>query len=218
MNSIGKTALAVIFAVLVCGALQGAPAAWADTDFRNYGVADIGLSRPLGGLDDAGYDTGITTRIAYGRILGENLAVEGGVDFFYSDNETSGTSSVAGYYTRDDKIGVSALLVTLKGRFPVGPLTLFAGAGVGGYYVSLDSEIETSALGDFDVDDDDAVWGVHVVFGTEWNLTPRIFLGGQGLYRWTDDIHIDKRVGTVPVQLDGDLDGFAVTFLGGFRF
>ena len=68
MNAIGKTALAVIFAVLVCGALQGAPAAWADTDFRNYGVADI---------------------------------------------------------------GVSALLVTLKGRFPVGPLTLFAGAGVG---------------------------------------------------------------------------------------
>ena len=218
MNAIGKTALTVIFALMAFGALPGSPAAGAVMDYRNYGAAGIGLGRPLGGLDEAGFDTGLDTRVAYGRVLGGNLAIEGEADFFFSDNEISGASPVAGYYNREDRIGVSALLVTLKGRFPLGPVTMFAGAGVGGYYVSLNSEIETGALGDFDVDDDDSVWGVHLVFGTEWNFSHRIFLGVQGLYRWTDDIHIDKRVGTVPVQLDGDLDGIAVTFSGGFRF
>ena len=218
MKAVGKNLLIVLWVVVVAGALAGEPVEAAAADFRNYGMAGIGLNRPTGGLDDAGYDTGLITRITYGRMLGKNLVVEGTAEFFYTDQDLSGTTAVAGYYTREDKLGVSALMVTLKGQFPAGPLTLFAGAGVGGYYVSLDSEIETSALGDFDVDDDDSVWGVHVVLGATWDLTPRIFLGGQGLYRWTDDVNIEKRVGTVPVELKGDLDGYAVAFLGGFRF
>lgn len=218
MNAIGKKALIVLLAVMAVGALLGTPAPADTMDFRNYGMGGIGLNRPTGGLDDAGYDTGLSTWVTYGRVLGEYLVVEGTADFFLTDQDSSGTTSVAGYYTREDSVGVSALMVTLKGRFPVGPLVLFAGAGIGGYYVSLDSEIETSAMGDFDVDGDDSVWGAHVVFGATWDLNRRIFLGGQGLYRWTDDINIDKRAGTVPVQLSGDLDGFVVTFLGGFRF
>jgi opacity protein-like surface antigen len=217
MKAIGKKALIVLLTAMTFGALPGTPGLAAAKDFKNYGMAGIGLNRPTGGLDDAGYDTGLTTWITYGHVLGENLVVEGTADFFFTDQDSSGTTAVAGYYTREDTLGVSALMVTLKGRFPVGPVVLFAGAGVGGYYVSLDSEIETSALGDFDVDDDDSVWGVHVVCGASWDLTRRIFLGGQWLYRWTDDINIDKRVGTVPVQLNGDIDGYAVTFLGGFR-
>lgn len=218
MNAIGRSLLIVRLVAVVFGVLAGTPILAAAADFSNYSTVGIGLNRPIGGLDDAGYDTGLTTGITYGRMLGNNLVVEAMAEFFFTDEDFSGTTAVAGTYTREDTIGVSALMVTLKGLLPVGPLTLFAGAGVGGYYVSLDSEIETSALGDFDVDDDDSVWGVHVVLGATWDLTPRIFLGGQGLYRWTDDVNIDKRVGTVPVEFKGDLDGYAVTFLGGFRF
>jgi opacity protein-like surface antigen len=218
MNAIGRKVPTVLLVLMVLGIFVGTPASVDAMDFDNYGMVGVGLSRPTGGLDDAGFDTGLTTRITYGRVLSKHLVVEGSAEFLFTDDDSSGTTSVAGYYTREDTVGVSALMVTLKGRFPVGPVKLFAGAGVGGYYVSLDSEIETSALGDFDVDDDDSVWGVHVVLGATWDLTPRVFLGGQGLYRWTDDVNIDKRVGTVPVQLKGDLDGYAVTFLGGFRF
>jgi opacity protein-like surface antigen len=218
MKAIGKNLLIILWIVTAFGALGATLVSAAAADFKNYGMAGIGLNRPTGGLDDAGYDTGLITGITYGRLLGPNLVIEGTAEFFYTDQDLSGTTSVAGYYTREDTLGVSALMVTLKGQLPAGPLTLFAGAGVGGYYVSLDSEIETTALGDFDVDDDDSVWGVHVVFGATWDVTRRIFLGGQGLYRWTDDVNIEKRVGTVPVELKGDLDGYAVTFLGGFRF
>jgi opacity protein-like surface antigen len=218
MNAIGKSLLIVSLVAMVWGALLWTPAWAGAADFKNYGMAGIGLDRPTGGLDDAGYDTGLTTWITYGRVLGKNLVVEGTAEFFFKEEDFSGTTPVAGTYSREDTIGVSALMVTLKGTLPAGPVTLFAGAGVGGYYVSLDSEVETSALGDFDVDDDDSVWGVHVVLGATWDLNPRIFFGGQGLYRWTDDVNIDKRVGTVPVELKGDLDGYTVTFAGGFRF
>ena len=218
MKAIGRSLLIVIWVVMVFGALAWTPGWAAAMDFRNYGLAGIGLNRPTGGLDDAGYDTGLTTRITYGRVLSKNLVVEGTAEFFFTDQDLNGGTDDAGYYTREDTIGVSALMVTLKGQVPAGPLTLFAGAGVGGYYIALDSEIETTAFGDFDVDDEDSVWGVHVVLGATWDLTRRIFLGGQWLYRWTDDVKIEKRVGTVPVELKGDLDGYAVTFMGGFRF
>ena len=216
--TIGKNLLIAIWIVMAFGVLAGKPASAAAGDFKNYGQAGIGLNRPTGGLDDAGYDTGLTTRITYGRVLSKNLVVEGTAEFFFTDQDLNGGTDDAGYYTREDTIGVSALMVTLKGQVPAGPLTLFAGAGVGGYYIALDSEIETAAFGDFDVDDEDSVWGVHVVLGATWDLTRRIFLGGQWLYRWTDDVKIEKRVGTVPVELKGDLDGYAVTFMGGFRF
>jgi opacity protein-like surface antigen len=218
MNTSGSRALIIFLVLTAMGAVAGTPVPGDAMDLRNYGMIGLGLSRPTGGLDDAGYDTGLSTRITYGRILSKNLVVEGTADFYFTDEDFSGSTSVAGDYTREDTIGVSALLVTLKGQIPIGPAMLFVGAGVGGYYVSLDSEIETDSLGDFDADDDDSVWGAHVVCGATWDLTHRIFLGGQGLYRWTDDINIDKRVGTVPVQFKGDLDGYTITFLGGFRF
>ena len=76
----------------------------------------------------------------------------------------------------------------------------------------------TTAIGDFSADGDDTVWGAHMVIGVTWDLTPRIFLGGQALYRGTEDVKIDKLAGTVPVRFNGDLDGYALTFSGGFRF
>jgi opacity protein-like surface antigen len=217
MNAIGRKVPTVLLVLMILGIFVGTPAA-DTTDFENYGMAGIGLNRPTGDLDDAGYDSGVATWITYGRVLGKYLAVEGTAEFFFTDQDISGTSTLAGTYTREDNISVSTLMVTLKGRFPAGPVMLFAGAGVGGYYVSLDSEVETSAWGDFDVDDFDTVWGIHVVLGASWDLTRRIFLGGQGLYRWTDDVNLHNLVGVVPVQFKGDLDGYAITFLGGFRF
>ena len=218
MNTSGSSVWTVFLVLMVFCTIGGSAVPCDAMDLGNYGMVGIGLNRPTGGLDDAGYDTGLSTWITYGRILSKNLVVEGTANFFFTDQDLSGTTSVAGYYTREDTIGVSALMVTLKGQVPIGPVMLFAGAGVGGYYVALDSEVETDALGDFDVDEDDSVWGVHAVCGATWDLTHRIFLGGQGLFRWTDDVNIDKRVGTVPVQFKGDLDGYTITFLGGFRF
>ena len=194
-------------------------ATWADgSEYKNYVKAGLGLHRFTGGLDDADYDAGIAFNATYGRYLGKNFAVEGTIGFFGTEQDFSGSTGVAGAYTREDKILVSSVLGTLKGELPLGPVTIYAGAGVGVYYAALDSEIETTSLGSFDVDEGDAVFGVHLVVGGSYDITPRVFVGAQGMYRWTGDLDIDKTTGTVPVRVDGDLDGFAVTLSAGFRF
>ena len=213
MNALGHKVLILILAVTLTAAGQAAA-----MEYKNYGVVGVGASIPTGGLDDAGYDAGIATWVSYGRMLTDNLAIEAGGGFFYTDQDLEGNTSMAGYYTREDHVGVSYVSVTLKAVIPAGPVMLFAGGGIGGYYVSLDSDVETSAIGDFNVDDDDSAWGVHLVAGASWDISSRFFVGGQGLYRWTDDIDIYKQVGSVPVRFSGDLDGYSLTIFGGFRF
>ena len=108
--------------------------------------------------------------------------------------------------------------MTLKGELPVGAASIFGGIGGGVYTVTLDSDIETSRLGDFSTDDDDTVLGAHVVAGANYDITDRFFAGVEGMYRWTDDVDIHETVATIPVEYSGDLSGFSVTFNGGFRF
>lgn len=82
----------------------------------------------------------------------------------------------------------------------------------------MNSDITTPYLGEFDKDESDNVFGFHVVTGVNYNITSRFFLGLQGLYRWTEDIDINKSAETVPVIVEGDLNGYIVTLAAGFRF
>lgn len=218
MKRIEKSGVMLLFIVL---ALVGPKvnAAWADSAlYKNYGQVGLGFNQFSSELDDAGYDAGIASHATYGRYLSKYLAVEGTVDFFYTDGDFSGSTVVAGSYDRDDKIYVSSFLATLKGEIPVGPVILYGGAGIGVYYAALRTEIETANLGSFDVDEDDTVFGVHLVAGGRYDITRRLFVGAEGVYRWTGDLDIDKTTATVPVRVKDDLEGFAVTLTAGFRF
>lgn len=208
----------LLFLVALAGLTSKAVRAEAG-EYKNYARGGLGVHQFRSDLEDAGYDdTGVALDAAYGRYLARNLVIEGSLGYLYTDQDFSGSTGTAGFYTRDDEISVSTLLVTLKGEIPAGPVTFYAGGGAGIYFVALDSEIETEDLGDFDVDDDDTVFGVHVVVGGYHNINERFFVGMEGLYRWTDDVDINKTTGTVPVRLNGDLDGFTVTATAGFRF
>jgi opacity protein-like surface antigen len=98
-------------------------------------------------------------------------------------------------------------IITLKGKYAVGHLAVFAGIGGGVYAVTLSSEIESSRLGDFDSDDSDGVFGAHVTAGATYNINERFFLGLEGSYRWTGDVDIRESVASVPVEYSGDLSG-----------
>lgn len=219
MKKMSKSAISALLVLLIPFGLMG-QAAWADAgNFRNYGRIGLGVNQFEGDLDDAGYDSGINFNASYGRYLTNNLVFEGTVDFFYShQDDINGSTGVAGAYSRDDDLSVLSLLATLKGEIPIGPVTLYGGGGVGLYYAVLRTEISTYYLGDFDTDDDDSVFGVHLVAGGYYNITERVFAGFEGLYRWTDDLDMHKTIGTVPVRLKGDLDGYTVTMSAGFRF
>ena len=196
----------------------GNSAAAASDAYRNYGQLRLGMNEFLGDMDDADLDMGGDIGAAYGRYLTPYLVLEAAVDFFGSDRDVRGSTSTAGSYKREESIGVMGLLATIKGDFPVGPLRIFGGGGVGFYMLFLNAEIGTTYLGDLDTDEYDSVFGVHAVAGVTYDITQRFFAGLQALYRWTDDIDIDETVGTVPVRLEGDLNGYTVNLTAGFRF
>lgn len=209
----------VAFVIVIAFTTVTAGGAWADAaDYKNYGQLIIGMNQPTGDLDDAGYDANVNIAVTYGRYLAKNFVVEGSLGTFFADRDFSGNTSITGNYTRDDIVSASSILGTIKGELPMGPMTLFAGAGVGLYFVALDSEIDTDRLGDLDADDSDSVFGAHVVVGGNFNITPHVFLGVEGLYRWTTEFDMRDSVGTIPVEVEGDLDGYAISLLGGFRF
>lgn len=210
--------LRLLMMVLVALVAVVSTAAADDKDYMNYGRVGLGGHKSTEDLDGADYDAGGSVGFAYGRYLNKHLILEGGVNYFHSGEDSSGNTVTAGDYDREDDLNVSAVLVTLKGELPLGPLRLFAGAGVGGYLAYLTSEIETQNLGDFDADDTDLVFGAHIVAGGTYDITPRIFAGIEGMYRWTDDVNLSETVGTVPVTYKGNLNGYSIYLTGGFRF
>jgi hypothetical protein len=214
--------IAIVSVILV--SLTGIPA-WAETEsnkksktYHNYARISTGGSLFTDDLDDAEFEGGINGSLSYGRYLFRNLVVEASVGGFATAEEFEGRTALAGDYTRTDSIFVNTLLATVKGEWPVGPVRLFVGGGVGGYFLSLRSDMETDRLGDFESSQTDLVVGVHGVAGAYFDITQRFFLGLEGMYYQTDEIDIDEQAASVPVGYKGNLDGFTMAFTCGFKF
>lgn len=192
---------------------------WADDGkFRNYAIVDLGFYQPADDLDKSEFGTGINFSAAYGRYIAQHLIFEAGLGFYYTDRDFLGSAPIAGSYTQEDTIGVSPITVSLKGALTAGNAEFYGGGGIGGYFVVFNSDITASNLGSFNVDDDDIVLGAHVVAGVNFNITKRFFIGVDGKYYWTDTVSITKRVADIPIAYNGDLNGFSVNFVFGFRF
>ena len=190
----------------------------ATEDWKNYGQGRFGMLQPAGDFDEADYDTGAAFAATYGRYLTPNLIVEGSFEFATAEQESTGITASAGHYDRENLLSSGACLITLKAEQDLGPVRLFGGGGVGAYAVTLESDIETTRLGDFDRDDSDTVFGAHVVAGAAFDVTDRFFIGIEGLYRWTDEVDIDETVAEIPVAYNGDLSGYQLSLSAGFRF
>ena len=184
----------------------------------NYGQLKLGVFQPAGDLDDAGFDTGGGVAVAYGRYLTPYLVFEAAIDGFATENDFRSANDSAGSYKQDNTLAAGAFLLTLKGEYPIGPVSLFGGIGGGVYSVTLDSDIDSNTLGNFSTDDSDAVLGAHVVAGANYDVTERFFVGVEGMYRWTDDVDLNETVASIPVKYSGDLSGYTVTVNAGFRF
>lgn len=193
--------------------------AWAEgKDYPNYVRLSSGFYQPTGGLDDAGYDSGGDLAVFFGRYLGKHLVLEGGIGFLYTENEIVGSTPVAGFYIEEDSVGILSVTLTAKGVYPIGRFELFGGGGIGEYLVSFDADVRTSNLGDVDTDEDDTVFGFHAVGGFNFKITERFLLGAEVKYLWTDDVEISKQISDIPIQLQGNLNGYSVNIIFGFRF
>lgn len=204
--------------------LTGMPA-WAKSESKkksknhhNYARIGIGCSRFSDDLNETEFERGVNGSLSYGRYLSKYLVIEASIGGFATGQEFGGNTALAGDYIRTDTIFVNTLLATVKGRWPIGPVRLFAGGGVGGYYLTLHSDMETDRLGDFQSIQSDSVVGVHGVAGTYFDITDRLFLGLEGMYYQTGDIEIDEQAASIPVSYDGNLDGFMLSLTCGLTF
>lgn len=216
------TGIAIVSVIIV--SITGM-SAWAETEskkkpktYHNYARIGIGGSLFTDDLEEAEFEGGVNGSLAYGRYLFKHLVVEASIGGFAAAEEFEGRTTLAGDYTRTDSIFVNTLLATVKGVWPIGPVRLFAGGGVGGYFLSLHSDMETDRLGDFESSQSDSVVGVHGVAGAYFNITKRFFLGLEGMYYQTDDIEIDEQAASIPVGYEGNLDGFTLALTCGFKF
>jgi opacity protein-like surface antigen len=212
---LGMVVAVNVLSVIVAGNVMADDGVWR----ANYAQVKLGAFQPTGDLDDADFDAGPLASVAYGRYLTRYLSVETSIEGFGTQNDDiRGTNTIAGSYELENTLAASAFLVTLKGEYPVGPVSFFGGIGGGFYVVTLDSDIDTSMIGDFSIDDDDSVFGAHVVAGANYDITDRFFIGLEGMYRWTDDVDLSETVALIPIEYSGDLSGFSVTVNAGFRF
>ena len=184
----------------------------------NYIRAKAGVMQPASGFDQACYDAGPDVGFAYGRYLGEHCLLEGAIESFGAEKEAKGTTLTTGSYTQENDIGVTALLLTLKGEYPAGPVNLSGGAGIGVYEVGLNSTIKSEKVGEYKADDNETVLGAHLTVGASYDLSQSFFVGIEGLYRWTEKVKIEKTAVSVPVSYKDNLDGYTVAATFGFRF
>ena len=97
-------------------------------------------------------------------------------------------------------------------------MELFAELGVGAYFAKFDGILNNPALGVIVFDDDDAVFGLSLGFGVNYNITEEFYLGIVGKYLLTSDVEFGGVATSGLASLETELDGFIVTGVFGFRF
>jgi hypothetical protein len=162
-------------------------------DRPNAISAGIGYYFYTGDVEDrTDLDGAVNIEAAYTRQLHPNFALRAGTGYFHDGR------------LGDDLRGYP-LTVTALGVYPAGRLRLFAGGGVGVYFVDFEGKVDGTPI-----DDSDTIWGGHVLVGTSFDVTTTIFLGLEAKYLFLDSARLGSR--------ELDLDGVTVTATVGFRF
>ena len=190
-SPIGKTS---IFMVVLVLAFLIPIDVFAQSPF--YIAFKPGIYSPQSG-DLDGFDNGFSGEVAFGYRVNPNLAAEIGIGFF----NTEGEKTVGGeiYGGREFDIYVYPVTFTLKAILPYKRWEFFGLVGAGLYFVSrpYDDYYDDNHDHDYhhhnhDGDDDyDTILGGYLGAGIHYNITPRIFVGVEGKYLWTDKVKLE---------------------------
>ncbi len=166
-----------------------------------------------------GFDNGFSGEIALGWRFNPNIAAEFGIGYFNTEGEKTvvGTTYV---YREEFDIDVFPVTFTLKAILPYKKWEFFGLAGAGVYiaYGPYDDDYDHHHY-DYDYDDDDdydydARLGGYLGAGIHYNVTPKIFVGVEGKYLWTDKVKLDYE----DLRLKFKMDGIIATAVFGIKF
>lgn len=167
-------------------------ATWGD-DKPNYISAGTGFYFYLGDVGEkTNLDEAFIGEIAYGRSFHPNFALEGRIGYIHDGH-------------RSDELQGYPLTLTAIGIYPLENVNLFAGGGVGVYFMNFDGEVNN-----VNVHGKDTAFGGHLLMGANLNVWSPVFVGIEGKYLFVEQAQFDGQ--------EVDLDGFTVTAKFGFRF
>jgi outer membrane protein W len=168
----------------------------------------------------SGLDVGLGTELAFGYRFNPNIAAEFGFGYFNTQKEVRGKRATR-VIQEDCDYYVVPLTLTLKAIFPYKKWEFF-GLGGGGVYI-VSGPYNLDDYGDYNDYDDfdphvDAVWGGYLGGGIHYSLTPKLFLGAEGKYLWTDKVKLNGERSGVPLDAKFRLDGIIAAAVIGVRF
>ena len=205
--------LAVIFVLSVPGTSLAEHKKW-----DGYLSFKGGAYFPTGDLQDLDFDSGFNGEILLGMYVNKNLALEFGGGYFKSD---ASFSDATGFWEEDD-MWVIPVIVNIKGVLPLKGVELFGGGGLGLYFANIDVKgyDPDPLIGPFDGDDNDAIWGGHLLAGFNIDLSDKVFIVVEGKYIFTaNNRFFCEQVTACQVSCAKvNLDGLTVTGGLGFRF
>lgn len=171
-------------------------AAWGD-DKPNYISARAGFYFYSGDVGEkTNLDEAFIGEIAYGRRFHPNFALEGGIGYIHDGHRSE---------HRSDDLRGYPLTLTAIGIYPLENVDLFAGGGIGVYFMSFDGQVNNvNAHGK------DTVFGGHLLLGANLDVWSPVFVGIEGKYLFLEQAQFDGQ--------ELDLDGFTVMAKFGFRF
>ena len=172
----------------------------------------------LGEDVDLDFETGFSGEIAFGCRFSPNVAAELGIGYSNTDGEE--TFVAPPYVGRGEfNFDVYPVFFTLKPILPYKKWEFFGLLGAGVYFVSGDFKANISGFpGTSHLEDHDAIFGVHLGAGIHYNITPKIFVGVEGKYLWTDEVKLKDKAYGIPLEAKFKMDGVIATAVFGIRF
>lgn len=206
----------VVISLCLLVMIAGLSPAGAEETKKNYVLGKFGVFFPSSGSVDNFDDAGFNGEFALGRYIARNLAIELGVGAYgLSGDEFIGNTVYTGFYSADDTISVVPLTLSLKAIFPLTQkLEAYVIGGIGAYFIYFEREFNSVNLGEFDYNDDHAVFGGHVGGGAVYNITNRFFAGGELKYNIVPSVDFSPLGATKGFNMSGAV----LTANVGFRF
>jgi outer membrane protein W len=171
-----------------------------------------GVYFPTDDLEEA--DNGFYGEISFNHYITKYIALETGLGYFQVDYD----ESVSGLGSSTEDIYAIPIIANIKGVIPFEYGEFSLGAGLSGYYVNYDADVNLTGFGSSTVSDDDFIWGFQLLSSLNFNIAETFFLGLEGKYIFTEDAEIEGSIFGVPVSAEFNLNGFIATGVLGFRF
>jgi outer membrane protein W len=159
------------------------------------------------------FDDGFAGEFSFGAYVRPQLALEGTLGVVWLGDFNGSVDTLFGPVPADIDVTATPLTFTVKWVLPRQYTEFYLGAGAGLYFITAEALFFDSGFPVL-IDENEIVFGGHLVAGFSADVGRRTFLGLEAKYTSTENAAM--RIANT--SLDLEVEGFTLTGLIGFRF